>query len=358
MQEILNYTIFDIKVMDISIAISIFMLSFLLRTIISKIVIKSLKTLSQKTKTDFDDQLVDVLEEPLKLSTVILGAYLAKEWLKIDAFDDLLQSLIESLVTFVIFWMLYRAINKFEYIFSKFSAKFGKELSKDIENFIVKTLKLIIIIVGGMSILQEWGINVTAFVASLGLVGMAFALAAKDTAANLFGSLVIFTDRPFKIGDWIQTPSVEGVVEEIGIRSTKVRTFAQALVSVPNANIANESITNWSRMGKRRIRTRIGLTYATTTTQMQNILRDIREMLSHHQDVHQETIMIYFDEFENSALGIFCYFFTTTTVWAEYLKVREDVNLKIMQIVEDNNASFAFPSQSLYIEKIPDKNIF
>lgn len=358
MQEILNYTIFDIKVMDISIAISIFMLSFLLRTIISKIVIKSLKTLSQKTKTDFDDQLVDVLEEPLKLSTVILGAYFAKEWLKLDAFDDILQSLIESLVTFVIFWMLYRAINKFEYIFSKFSAKFGKELSKDIENFIVKTLKLIIIIVGGMSILQEWGINVTAFVASLGLVGMAFALAAKDTAANLFGSLVIFTDRPFKIGDWIQTPSVEGVVEEIGIRSTKVRTFAQALVSVPNANIANESITNWSRMGKRRIRTRIGLTYATTTTQMQNILQDIREMLLHHQDVHQETIMIYFDEFESSALGIFCYFFTTTTVWAEYLKVREDINLKIMKIVENNNASFAFPSQSLYIEKMPDKNIF
>jgi MscS family membrane protein len=358
MQNVLNYTLFDIKVLDIVIAISIFMLSILFRTIISKILITSLKTLSKKTQSNLDDQLIEVLEEPLKLSTVILGAYLAKEWLALDSFDGFIHSFIKSLSTFVIFWILYRAINKFEHIFANFSTKFGKELSKDVENFIIKTLKLIIIIVGGMTILQEWGINVTAFVASLGLVGMAFALAAKDTAANLFGSLVIFTDRPFKIGDWVQTPNVEGIIEEIGIRSTKVRTFAQALVSVPNASIANDPITNWSRMGKRRIKTRIGVTYSTTTKQMENILADIREMLKNHKDIHQETIMIYFDEFESSALGIFCYFFTTTTVWAEYLKVREDVNLKIMKIVENNEATFAFPSQSLYIEQIPDRAMF
>lgn len=356
MQEFLNYTVFDIKIVDIAIATTIFMLSFLLRTIISKVVIKALKTFTQKTATTLDDQLLDILEEPLKLSTIILGAYLAKEWLRIDAFDNILNSTIKSLCIFVLFWIFYRSLNKFEYFLSKFSEKFGKELSRDIENFLIKTFKLIIIIVGAMSILQEWGINVTAFVASLGLVGMAFALAAKDTAANLFGSLVIFTDRPFKIGDWIQTPSIEGVVEEIGIRSTKVRTFAQALVSVPNANIANEAITNWSRMGKRRIRMRLGLTYATHTAQMETILENIRHMLQTHPDIHQETIMVYFDEFADSSLSLFCYFFTTTTVWAEYLKVREDVNLKIMKIIEENGASFAFPSQSLYIEQLPKKD--
>jgi MscS family membrane protein len=357
MQEILNYTVFDIRILDLSIAIIILMLSFLLRQVISKIIIKTLKELTAKTKTTLDDTIVEVLEEPLKLSSVVFGFFLAKEWLHIETFDGFLSSVVKSFALFILFWILYRLIDNFEIFFIKFSQKFGKELSKDIENFIIKTLRLIIIVIAIMSILQEWGINVTAFVASLGLVGMAFALAAKDTAANLFGSLVIFTDRPFKIGDWIQTPQVEGTVEEIGIRSTKVRTFAQALVSVPNANIANEAITNWSRMGKRRIKMRLGLTYATNTNQMNLILEQIRQMLKDHPQIHQDTIMIYFDEFSDSSLSLFCYFFTKTTVWAEYLQVREDVNLKIMKIVEDNKASFAFPSQSLYIEKLPDKSM-
>ena len=189
--------------------------------------------------------------------------------------------------------------------------------------------------------------------AALGLGGLAFALAAKDTVANLFGSLVIFTDRPFKVGDWVETPAVEGMIEEIGIRSTKIRTFAQALVSMPNATLANAPITNWSRMGKRRVKTRLGLTYNTTVEQMQAILEEIKTMLKKHPDVHQETILVSFDEFDNSALSIFLYFFTKTTVWLEYLHVREDVNFKIMQIVARNGAQFAFPSQTLYVESLP-----
>ena len=276
----------------------------------------------------------------------------------IETFDGFLSSVVKSFALFILFWILYRLIDNFEIFFIKFSQKFGKELSKDIENFIIKTLRLIIIVIAIMSILQEWGINVTAFVASLGLVGIwHLPLLQKTQRQTSLVSLVIFTDRPFKIGDWIQTPQVEGTVEEIGIRSTKVRTFAQALVSVPNANIANEAITNWSRMGKRRIKMRLGLTYATNTNQMNLILEQIRQMLKDHPQIHQDTIMIYFDEFSDSSLSLFCYFFTKTTVWAEYLQVREDVNLKIMKIVEDNKASFAFPSQSLYIEHFPKKDV-
>ena len=193
--------------------------------------------------------------------------------------------------------------------------------------------------------------------ASLGLVGMAFALAAKDTAANLFGSLVIFTDRPFKIGDWIQTPQVEGTVENIGIRSTRVRAFTQALISVPNATIANSPITNWSKMGRRRIKTRLGLTYSTTKEQMQNILEGLRAMLKNHPDIHDDTIMVRFDEFGDSSLSIFCYFFTTTTNWAKFLETKEDVNFKIMEIVEKNGSSFAFPSQSIYVESMPKQTM-
>ncbi|WP_037940264.1 mechanosensitive ion channel family protein [Sulfurospirillum arcachonense] len=357
MEAYLEYGIFGLKVIDIIISIVIISLSFLGKTIFSKTILEMLKRFTKKTKTTIDDDMLEVLESPLKLSFILLGFYMAKEWLKIEGIEPFLNSMIKSFMIFIIFLIFYKALDKSSNIVKKFSLNFGKELSADIENFIIKTFRIIIIIIGAMSILSEWGINVSAFVASLGLVGMALALAAKDTAANLFGSLVIFTDRPFRIGDWVLTPDVEGTVEEIGIRSTKIRTFAQALVNVPNAVIANTAITNWSRMGKRRIKMRLGLTYSTTTTQMEKILEELRALLKNHKDVHQDSIMVNFDEFEGSSLSVFCYFFTTTTVWKEYLNVREDINLKMMKIVEQNDASFAFPSQSIYFENLPENKM-
>ena len=353
MDTIFSYTIFDIKVIDVLIAIGIFFIAYFAKEFLTKIILKNIKILTSKTKNTMDDKLIDIFEAPLKLSILILGFFLAEEWLDLNSFQIIILNIEKTLITFVLFWIFYRAINEFSYIFTKFSSKFGKQLSGDIENFIIKFLKVIVMVIGLMTILDSWGINVSAFVASLGLVGMAFALAAKDTAANLFGSLVIFSDKPFKKGDWILTPNVEGTIESIGIRSTRVRTFAQALVSVPNAVIANSAITNWSQMGKRRIKMRLGLTYSTNTAQMENILKDLREMLKNHPDIHQDTIMVHFDKFEDSSLSLFCYFFTTTTIWAEYLSVREDVNLKMMKIVEQNGAGFAFPSQSIYVESMP-----
>ena len=357
LNEILAYKISGVTIQDISIAIIIFVVALIFSNIASKILLKILKKLTSSTKTELDDQLLITAELPLKFSIILVGFYLSKEWLGLSKIDLFLNKLIESLATFLIFWLIYRLVDKFAIIFDKLYSKFGKKLSADIENFSVKTLKILTIIIGIMSILQGWGINVSAFLASLGLVGMAFALAAKDTAANLFGSLVIFTDRPFKLGDWIQTPDVEGTVEGIGIRSTRVRAFTQALISVPNATIANSPITNWSKMGKRRIKTRLGLTYGTTKEQLQKILSDLRSMLQNHPEIHKDTIMIRFDEFGDSSLNIFCYFFTTTTNWAKFLEVREDVNFKIMNIVEKNGASFAFPSQSIYIESLPNETM-
>ncbi|WP_331774465.1 mechanosensitive ion channel family protein [Sulfurospirillum sp. 1612] len=350
---LLHYTIFQMSVQNILISIGIFGIALLTSNLFSKLTIRLLQRMTQKTKSKADDKLLSIIEAPLRMSIILFGFYLAKEWLKVPKLDLFLNGVIKTFVTIIIFWILYKLVHKFSYILSKFSSKFGREMGDDIKNFIIKTLKIFIIIIGSMSVLQGWGINVSAFIASLGLVGMAFALAAKDTAANLFGSLVIFTDRPFKVGDWIQTPDVQGIVERIGIRSTKVRDFAQALTSVPNAIIANSAIINWSKMGKRRIKMRIGLTYDTSSEQMQKILDEIREMLNNHEGVHKGLIMVNFDEFEDSALSIFCYFFTITTNWKTFLATREDINLKIMKIVEENKASFAFPSQSLYIESLP-----
>lgn len=353
LQPLLDYTFLGLPVAHIGIAIAIFLFSILIKNILAAIILKPLKTIAKRTRTKTDDKLIDVIEEPLKLTIVLLGAYIATLWLPFTHFDHIVDLFIKSFITFIIFWILYRVVDSFSNLFNFFSTKFGKELNEDIQHFMIKAMRVLIIVLGIMAILQEWGINVSAFVASLGLGGLAVALAAKDTVANLFGSLVIFTDRPFKVGDWVETPVVEGNIEEIGIRSTKVRTFAQALVSVPNATLANTPITNWSRMGKRRVKTHLGLTYNTSIEQLKTILEDIRAMLAAHPDVHKETIIVNFDEFESSSLSIYLYFFTNTIVTTEYLQVKEDVNFKIMQIVSQNGSQFAFPSQTLYVESLP-----
>lgn len=334
-------------------AAGIFLFFLLFKTFFRKTIIKLLENLSKKTITDIDDEIVRVLRKPIDLLFVIVGFKIAIDFLKLsETLSSYFQTGIESLLTFTFFWTAFRILSPVSNMMVKTNTKLrGKELGKDLANLITKALQVIIFALGFIAILQEWGYNITGFLASLGLMGMAIALAAKDTVANLFGSLVIFSDKPFRIGDWIKTPDVEGVVEQVGIRSTKVRTFAQALVSVPNATLANSSILNWSRMGKRRIKTTLGLIYGTTNQQMQNIVKEIKEMLKEDEDIHQDTIYIYFTDFQESSLSIFCYFFTKSTVWNEYMRVREKINFKMIEIVERNKTSFAFPSTSIYLEK-------
>jgi len=312
---------------------------------------KSAYAIVKKTSNRYDDDILDVIKTPIDYLFIIIGANFAKAVLLLD--DDIsifLDHVIRSGFIIVLFWALVQVLNHLAIHIHKISNRFGDKISADVANFLVKSIRFFIIIIAFIAVLQEWGYNVSGFLASLGLVGMAFALAAKDTAANLFGSLVIFTDKPFKVGDWIMTPQVEGTIETIGIRSTKVRTFAQALVTVPNATLANSAILNWSAMGKRRIKMMVGLTYDTKGEVVEKIVDDIRDMLKNHPQIHQETIHIYFTEFASSSLNIFCYYFTNTTNWGEFMKVQEDTNLKIMKIVQQNGSSFAFPTQTVHLE--------
>lgn len=339
-------------------AVSIFLFFFIFKTLFRKTIIKLLESITQKTTNTIDDNILRVLKKPIDFLFLVIGFKLAMSFLVLsDEIKPYIETTIKSLLTFLLFWTILRMLSPLSDIVVKSHTKLrGKELGKDLANLIMRTLQVIVIALGGITILQEWGYNITGFLASLGLIGMAIALAAKDTVANLFGSLVIFSDKPFGIGDWIKTPDVEGTVEVVGIRSTKVRTFSQALVSVPNAVLANSSILNWSRMGKRRIKTTLGLTYATSNEQMKTIVTEIRTMLKEDEEIHQDTIHIYFTDFEASSLGIFCYFFTKSINWAEYMRVREKINLKMIEIVEKNGASFAFPTQSIYIENNTELN--
>ncbi len=348
-------TFMDIPLSKFAGGIGIFLFFLFLRKLFSLIIIKTLQRIVKKTKTHIDDKILQVISGPLKFAFVIVGLYLGFDYMHL--LNDFIQKLIKSLIIFTIFWFFYDLVIALENSIYTFAKKFGKDMYREIGAFFVKSLKIFVFSVGLVAILQEWSINVSAFIASLGLGGLAFALAAKDTAANLFGGLTILADNALKIDDWIKVGSVEGTVEEIGLRTTKIRTFEKSLVTVPNQIIANNPIENFSRRGIRRIKMRVGLTYSTSRETMQKILSDIKSMLKSHPKIAQDaTMLVNFDQMQDSSLSIFIYTFTNTAVWSEYMDIREDVNLKIMQIVEKyKDADFAFPSQSIYVEKLPKK---
>jgi MscS family membrane protein len=338
----------DLHINRYLLAVGIFLFFQFFRVVFRKVILK----IVQKTANKNDDAIFETVQKPIDIFFIVIGLKLAKEVLNLtDKFDRFLEHIIQSAFIIIIFWAFLEILSHLAANIHKIQNSFGDKISVSVANFIVKTIRLFLLIFAVIMVLQEWGYNVSGFLASLGLVGMAFALAAKDTAANLFGSLVIFIDKPFDIGDWIKTPEVEGTIKTIGIRSTKVRTFAQALVTVPNATLANSAILNWSRMGKRRIKMNIGITYDTKVEVVQKIVSDIKDMLQNHPDIHQDTIHIYFTNFGASSLDIFCYFFTKTTNWGAFMRVQEDTNFRIMKIVEQNGSSFAYPTQTIYLEK-------
>jgi MscS family membrane protein len=300
-------------------------------------------------------KIVKLVNAPLNLFLLVAGIQFVITLLTLpDGVQGSAEQIVRTIFIFILFWLIYRFVDIFNSSIVNFTSTFGPDLSQTLSLLFIRTLKILIIAFGASTIVHDWGYNVAAFVASLGLGGLAFALAAKDTLANFFGSLMIFADRPFEIGDWVESKDVEGTVEHIGLRSTQVRTFAQAVVSVPNAIMANTAVTNWSRMGKRRIKTTVGLTYGTTSEQIEAIRSNILNFLQNSEDIHPQTVFVYFNNFGDSSLELFLYFFTKTTNWEEYLEARQRINIKIMEIVKAHGSDFAFPTQTLHITNSND----
>jgi MscS family membrane protein len=223
--------------------------------------------------------------------------------------------------------------------------------------FVRKSLKIFVILMAIIMIIQNLGYSISGLLASLGIGGLAVALAAKDTLANVFGSMMIILDRPFKIGDWIKAGDMEGTIEEIGFRSTKIRTFAKTLITVPNSIIANLPLNNFSRMPKRRIKLSIGVTYDTSAAQMNTAVEKIRALIRSHPAIDQEFFLVNFTDFGASSLDIMVYCFTKTTAWGEYLDARQDLSLKIMELIEGMGLEIAFPSQTIYLQNQNDETV-
>jgi len=350
-----SYSIGDIPLSRLTLAALIFVAVLFLRKLFTLIVVRAAFTLVGKTETRHDDNVVRALEHPLRFAFIILGAYAALEVLPLTTgAEQLARSVIGSLITFCIFWTIYRLIEPLSFFFNHLSHTFGTSVTEDLKQFFVRVFKTVVAIIGLATILQEWGVNVAALLGGLGLAGMAVALAAKDTVSNLFGGFTIFADKTFRKGDWIETPFVEGTVESIGIRATKIRSFAKALITVPNAKLADASLVNWSRMTNRRVKMNIGLEYRTTGEQLERIIARLRDYLANHPDIAQGvTQMVHAVNFGESSIDINLYYFTKTTDWLAWRNVVNDNIVDFKKIVESEGAGFAFPSRSVYMEETP-----
>lgn len=349
-------TFLDIPLANLFAAILVFLLFLLFRKLFTLIIMGTLQKVSKSTDTYHDDKVISALKGPVSFAFILVGAHLF--FVLIFKETELIKNILNTLVVYTIFWAIISVLESLRGVFHHATEKFNPDLAKEMGNFILKIVKFLVGALGLGAMLQVWGINVTALVASLGLGGLAFALAAKDTASNMFGSFALLADKSIRIGEWIKVGGVEGTVEDIGMRTTKIRSFEKSLITVPNQIVSNSPIENFSRRGVRRIKMRIGLTYSTSGDQMNAIVQEIRAMLHNHENISQkETLLVNFESFGDSALNIFIYTFTSTSNWERYLNIREDIHLKIMKIVEDNKSSFAFPSQSIYVEQMPEENM-
>ncbi len=283
----------------------------------------------------------------------LFGAYLALSILGVYGYP-LVNHAFRIAIIALITWVLLRFWDSAsKWVFSAnqtIGEQLNVNLSKTLITFLNKAVKVLIVAFAVIIMLSEAGVEVTALITGLGLGGLTFALAAQDTASNLFSGLVILLDRPFSVEDWIQTPTIEGVVEDITFRSTRIRTFTNAQVVVPNSTLTSQPITNWSRMEKRRVTFSVGVEYGTTSEQLRRCVARIEELLQDHEGVVPGSAVVNFNAFLDSSLEISILYFSTETAFAPYQKVKEAVNLEVMKIVEEEGCSFAFPTQTLHIK--------
>ena len=349
--EVWNQGVFGLNATDIIVGIIIFLIFYILRRLFARFVIRKLTKIVNRTSSNIDNTVVEVIEGPLKFLPIVLGFFIATTYIEISLevqnFVDLLN---RTLITIFIFWLLHQLVIPFSYIIKNFEDK----LSKPLVNWTLKGLEIIIIVLGIVAVLELWGIKVGPVIAGLGLFGVAVALGAQDLFKNLISGIMILMEKRFTIGDVILVSNeVEGVVEQIGFRSTLVRRFDSTPVMIPNYKFAEQSVTNYSRRHHRRIRWLIGLEYKTSIDQLKKIRDSITKLIVENNDFaknENSNFFIRIDSFSDSSIDMLVQAFTVTNEWSEYLRIKEELAVSIKQIVESNNAGFAFPSQSLYVE--------
>ncbi len=324
---------------------------------IQKRVLSKLVTKLERTRTYWDDALLDAARKPLVFLIWVIGLSFAAEIIKNEtgaAIFGAVSPLRDVGVIFALSWFLVRFIGRAEKNIIEKKKIAGEEFDQTTADAIAKLLRISIIITAMLVVMQTLGYSISGVLAFGGIGGIAVGFAARDLLANFFGGFMIYMDRPFDVGDWIRSPDkeIEGTVEKIGWRLTTIRTFEKRPLYVPNAIFTSISVENPSRMSNRRIKETIGIRYD-DVLKMQDIIADVKAMLKDHDDIDKnQTLIVNFNEFASSSLDFFIYTFTKTTNWIEFHEVKQDVLLKVIDIIESHGAECAFPTSTLHITEM------
>ena len=350
--EIWQQGIAGINFTQIGLGIVIFLLFLLLRGLISNFILKRLQNYVDKTSNKFDDALVKASTGPIKFLPIVLGIFVASSYMEFDGkMLVFVDNINRSLITILIFWLIHQIVEPLTYLIRRVE----ELLSKDLLNWVVKANKILIIFFGFAATLDIWGIKIAPIIAGLGLFGVAVALGAQDLFKNLISGILVLVEKRFKVGDWILVENIiEGVVEKIGFRSTVVRKFDKSVAVIPNFQFAENAVINISETTNWRMNWIITLQYDTTVDQLKKIRDEIDKYITTSKDYkisENTTHAVRIDKFSDSSIDMYVRCFTNTNRWSEWLKVKERLAIAIKEIVERNKASFAFPSQSIYVEK-------
>ena len=338
-----------VNISEIIIALIIFIFFLFLRGVFSKFVIKRLEKYVLKTTNKFDNSLVSSMEGPAKFFPIVLGFFVSTSYLSVE--HGGIELINRSLITILIFWTFHQIIGPLSVVIKSV----GGLLSKDLVNWIIKAIKILILILGAAAVLELWGIKIGPIIAGLGLFGVAVALGAQDLFKNLISGILVLVERRFQVGDWIFVEGViEGTVESIGFRSTVVRRFDKSLATIPNFQFAENAVINNTLTTNRRINWVIGLEYRTTSDQLKKIKEEIEQYIK-KSELFSKTgdtfLTVKIEQFAASSIDIRLICFTKTKHYLEWMSVKDTLALEIKTIVEKNKASFAFPSTSIYVEK-------
>ncbi|MDA7785787.1 mechanosensitive ion channel family protein [Candidatus Pelagibacter sp.] len=339
-----------VDIFQILIGIGIFFIFLIFRGIISKVIIKRLEAITKRTTNKLDDTFVHAMVGPARFLPIVLGFFIASYYMSFGEEGKVaIDTINRTLITILIFWLIHQIVEPVSYILSGLD----KMLTRELIGWIIKSLKILIFILGLAAVLELWGIKIGPIIAGLGLFGVAVALGAQDLFKNLISGILVLVEKRFKIGDWILVEGIiEGVVEKIGFRSTVLRKFDKSLAIIPNFQFAENAVINISETTNWRIDWAITLQYDTTVDQLKKIRNEIEGHINKNDDFDKAVgVAVRVEKFSDSSIDMRVRCFTTSNSFSTWLEVKEKLAIEIKQIVEGNKAAFAFPSQSIYIEK-------
>ncbi len=338
-------------------ALGIFLAFYFLRGVLTRFVFAFIGRWVSSTKTTLDDYLFEAIADPLRATFIVIGVFFGLEFLDLEGTAAVFaDNLTRTLIAITIFWALRNAVKPLSILLRELE----NILTHEMVDWLVTGIRWAVILVGGATVLQIWGIQVAPIIAGLGLFGVAVALGAQDLFKNLIAGLSILIEKRYRKGDWVLVDGiVEGTVETIGFRSTTVRRFDKAPVYVPNQILSDGAVTNFSEMTHRRIYWKIGVEYRTTREQLETVRNGIESYLLESDKFAKPPevpLFVRIDAFNDSSIDIMVYCFTKTTNWGEWLEIKEQLALALKTIVEEAGTGFAFPSQSVYVEVLPNMN--